>query len=161
MLPSVYIETTVVSYLTAWPSQEPIRASHQQITKRWWEKEREQFRLFVSSLVIEESSRGDANAAEDRLAALQELEILQLGEVEFALARRLVADKAIPESAEADALHIAASATNGIEYLLTWNCTHIANARNRLLIVSVCQAAGVTAPVICTPEELLGEYDEA
>ena len=125
---SVYIETTVVSYLTVWLSRDLIRAAHQQITQEWWQHRRNDFEIFVSEFVILESSAGDAEAAEKRLAALAGITLLDVNlEVEN-LAKKLVTEKAVPEKSVTDALHIAVAAVHGVDYLLSWNGKHIAKS---------------------------------
>lgn len=152
----VYIETTVVSYLTARPSRDLIIAAHQQITQEWWDNRRGSFDLYVSQFVIRESGAGDAAMAQKRLEALEEISLLSISQEALALARALIEKGPIPEKAETDALHIAVAAANGMDYLLTWNCKHIANAEMQIGIGKLCRAAGFEPPVICTPEELLG-----
>jgi predicted nucleic acid-binding protein len=157
---SVYIETTVVSYLTAWLSRDLIRAAHQQITQEWWQNRRNDFELFVSAFVINEASAGDADAAEKRLEALAEIPLLDVNPEVEKLAQKLIADKVLPSKAVTDALHIAVAAVHGINYLLSWNCKHIANAEMQSAIEKVCAEQGHKCPNICTPEELLGgKYD--
>jgi len=154
---SVYIETTVVSYLTAWLSRDLIRAAHQQITQEWWQQRREDFEIYVSEFVISEAS---ADAAEKRLAALENIALLDVNSGVENLAKKLIADKALPPKAVTDALHIAVAAIHGIDYLLSWNCKHIANAEMQGAIEKVCEEQGCKCPKICTPEELLGgKYD--
>ncbi|MFV0387270.1 MAG: type II toxin-antitoxin system VapC family toxin [Pyrinomonadaceae bacterium] len=153
---TVYIETTVISYLTAWLSRDLIRAAHQQITQEWWHNRRNDFEIFVSEFVIIESSAGDLEAAEERLAALEGIALLDVNlEVEN-LAKSLVSEKAVPEKSVTDALHIAVAAVHGVDYLLSWNCKHIANAEMQNAIKNVCEKHGCKFPRICTPEELLG-----
>lgn len=153
MKPRVYIETTVPSYLTAWPSRDLLRAAHQQITREWWDR-RAAFDLFISPLVLVECQAGDPTAAAERLVVLTGLPLLeQTGEV-TALAEALVSGVPIPPRAEADAIHIATATIHGMRYLLTWNCNHIANATLRPRIEAVCRAAGCEPPLICTPQEL-------
>jgi hypothetical protein len=154
MRPRVYVETTVISYLTGWPSRDLVRAAHQQVTREWWNNRRGGFDLFVSQAVLEEASGGDPDAARERLVAIAGLPILDLSEDVTALARRLVDHVRLPERAQVDALHIAYAAVHGIEFLLTWNCRHIANAVLRPRIEEVCRDSGYEPPVICTPEEL-------
>ncbi len=153
MKPRVYLETTIPSYLTAWPSRDLVRAAQQQITKEWWEK-RHDYELFVSQLVIRECQAGDPVAAAARLAALLDLPLLEQDEDIEALARALLFHVPLPERATADALHIATAAVHGIDYLLTWNCTHIANVTLRGRIEWICRDAGFEPPAICTPQEL-------
>lgn len=155
MKPKVYIETTVVSYLTAWPSRDLIRAAHQQVTREWWHGRRERFEVFVSQVVEREARAGDPTAASERLQAMEGIPSLALSEQAVVLAQDLVRLVPLPPRASADALHIALAAFNGAQYLLTWNCTHIANAMLRPKIDSICRAHGCEPPIICTPYELL------
>lgn len=160
MKQTVYIETTVPSYLTAWPSRDVVRVGEQQVTRDWWDR-RSAYELRVSSLVILECKAGDAEAAARRLAALDGIPVLsQTSEAEV-LAATLLREVPLPARAAADALHIAVAAVNGIAYLVTWNCTHIANATLRPQIEEVCRRSGYEPPVICTPKELLGEEGES
>jgi hypothetical protein len=152
----VYLETTIPSYLTAWPSRDLIRAAHQQITREWWAG-RGAFELYSSRLVVQECQAGDPQAAVDRLAALAGIPLLEQTPEAATLAEALIRGAPLPERAAADALHIAIAAVHGVDYLLTWNCTHIANVTLRPQIESVCRAAGYEPPLICTPEELLPE----
>lgn len=156
MKPTVYVETTVPSYLTAWPSRDLVRAAHQQITREWW-SHRDEFDLYLSRLVVQECEAGDAQAALDRLAAMKGIPLLAQGPEVSALAESLMRDVPLPEKAAADSLHIATAAVHRMKYLLTWNCTHIANVVLRPKIEAVCRAAGFEPPLICTPEELSWE----
>lgn len=154
--PKVYIETSVVSYLTARPSRDLVVMAHQQLTTEWWEK-RDEYDLYISELVIEEAESGNQDAAKRRLDALHNIPyLLKAVDTVEQLARRLVKEKAVPEKAEGDAVHIAYSAVYGLDYLLTWNCKHIANAHLRRAIMTTAKDMGYEMPIICTPEELLG-----
>jgi hypothetical protein len=151
----VYVETSVVSYLTSRLSRDLIVAGHQQITQEWWANHRDKFELFVSQTVLEEAAVGDQEAAQQRLSAIENLPLLEITEEALALAKDLVYLGPLPEKAEVDALHIAIAVTNRVDYLLTWNCKHLANAALRSRIERVCRAQGYDPIVICTPEELL------
>jgi hypothetical protein len=155
MIQRVYIETTFVSYLKARPSRDVVIAGHQQITQEWWDACRGYYELCASQLVLQEAGAGDPQAAEERIAVLAPMTLLETKEEALALAKELVQAGALPAKAAEDALHIAIAATNGIPYLLTWNCRHMANAAMRPLIESVCASKGYKVPVICTPEELM------
>ena len=156
MKPKVYIETTVVSYLTGWPSRDLIVAAHQQITREWWQA-RTRFDLYVSQIVIREAGGGDPEPAALRLKAVEGIQVLELSPEARSLAKQLITEGPLPEKAELDALHIGIAVVNGMDYLLTWNCTHIANAAMRHMIEAVCRSMGYEPPVICTPEELMEE----
>jgi len=153
----VYIETTVISYLAARASRDVIIKAHQEVTHAWWLKRRKDFEPMVSDVVIEELGRGDKTAAARRLAYARNLDVVLSGESAIFLARLLLKKRAVPVVAEVDALHIGVAAVNGADFLLTWNCRHIANAEMRAKIGAVCREAGYEPPVICTPEELMGD----
>jgi hypothetical protein len=155
MADRVYVETTFVSYLTARPSRDVVYAGHQQITHEWWDTRRTKFELCVSQLVIDEAGAGDPKAAQERLEVLKGMTLLETTPEALALAKELIRAGALPTKAADDALHIAIATTNGVHFLLTWNCRHLANATMRSSIDAVCAAKGLEAPIICTPEELL------
>ena len=137
MKPKTYLETTVVSYLAASPSRDIVIAGHQEITREWWER-RDRFELFVSEAVVDEARRGDAVVAARRQALLSGIPVLDLGAEVHDLADRLLRIRAVPAKALVDAVHIAVAAVNRIDYLLTWNCRHIANAAIRGKIEQAC-----------------------
>ena len=152
----VYLETSFIGYLTSRLSRDLIVAGHQQITQQWWETRRSDFELYISRIVIDESSAGDELAAEERLAILRELPVLRLTPEAVALAKTLVARGAFSEKAKEDALHVAIATVSGIDFLLTWNCRHIANAEIARVAATACEAEGYQMSRICTPEELMG-----
>ena len=154
--PTVYIETSIVSYLTARPSRELLVAAHQQLTVVWWDEQRARYALFTSQVVLAEARAGDPEAAQRRLAVLERPPLLDVTDAAIALATMLVTGRALPAQAAQDALHLAIACVHGMQYLLTWNCTHLANARLRSRIEQVCREAGYSPPIICTPEELEG-----
>ena len=145
-----------MSYLTALPSRDLVLAAHQQITRDWWST-RDTFEMFVSQFVLDEASAGDATAADRRVAVLCDLVLLDLTPDATLLAAELVRGGGVPQKAKIDALHIAVAAVHGMDYLVTWNCTHIANATMRGRIEAICRRAGFDPPVICTPLELVKE----
>ena len=153
----VYIETSIVSYLTSRPSRDVRVAAWQQITWQWWEQEKERYNLYTSELVIAEASAGDKEAAKSRLNCLRNIPELTVDKEIIQLASRFIENEVLPQNAQADALHIAIAAGHGMDFLLTWNCRHIDNAEIKPGIRSVCVVAGYTCPEICTPMELLSE----
>ena len=155
MKAKVYVETSVISYLTSRPSRDVVTAGHQQITRDWWQTQRETFDVVASQLVVQEASAGDPTAAQQRLEVLAAMELLAVTEEALTLAQALVETGPMPPQAAEDALHIAIAVTSGVEYLLTWNCTHLANATMRREIERICRARGYEPVIICTPEELL------
>ena len=154
MKPTVYVETSVIGYLTSWPSGDLIVAARQKITRDWWRDAPAKYELIVSERVLSEASAGDPQAVQDRLAVLQGLPILTVAKKAEDLAAALMAQGAVPIGEPEDALHIALTVVNGIEYLVTWNFKHIANPAMRLKIDNVCRAAGYVPATICTPEAL-------
>ena len=145
--PKVYIETSVISYLVSWRNPDLVMAANQETTKEWWEN-REQYDLYISAFVIKEVSSGDEQAAIKRISVLEGIpEIAITREVEL-FASMLIEKIPLPKRAAIDALHIA------MDYLLTWNCKHIANATLRPLIERISREAGYEPPIICTPQEL-------
>ena len=154
MKPRVYVETSVVSYLTARPARDIVVAGRQQSTRDWWAAASRRFELVASELVREEAGVGDPEAANARLAALAPLGVLGTSGEALELAQRLVAAGAVPRSAAQDAAHVAIAAVHGVEFLATWNFRHIANATARRRIEAVCRESGIEPPVLCTPEEL-------
>ena len=153
----LYLETTIPSYLTSRSSRDLIIAGHQQVTRERWERRRDTFQLYLSQLVIDEVSAGDPDAAREPLKALRDLPLLDITPEVTELASGILDSGKIPRKAATDAAHIAIAAVHGMDFLVTWNCVHIANATNARALASICREHGCDCPVICTPEELMGE----
>ncbi len=156
MLPKVYIETTIVSYLTGRPSREVVARGHQQVTRDWWERDRSDFELYTSEVVIAEAERGDPEAARARLAVLEPLRRLSATSESEAMVPILLRETGLPADALLDMSHISVATVHGMQYLLTWNCRHIANARIVRIVERICRNLGFEPPVLCTPDELKG-----
>lgn len=158
MRPRVYVETSVISYLVARRNQRDLLvASNQELTQEWWETRRERFELCVSAVVLAEASRGDATFAAARTAVSRELTLVETSQAAMDLASALIERAALPQNAYEDALHIAVAATTGMDYLLTWNCKHIANAVMIPRVNSVIRSFGFEPPLIYTPQQLMEE----
>lgn len=155
MRPKVYIETSIVSYLAAKPSGDVRVTANRDATIEWWKVRGPAFELFISEFVLVESALGDSAAAKRRLEAIEGIPKLEATEAVRVLGQTLVSEGAVPAKSEIDAYHIAIAAVHGMEYLLTWNCTHIANAVMRATIESVCRRSGYEPSIICTPQELM------
>jgi hypothetical protein len=155
MKPKVYLETTIISYLTSRPSRDIITAAHQQSTQEWWEIRRNKFDVYVSQIVIQEAGEGDDDAITRRLDVIENIAQIEIQPEAVSLAQALITDGLIPEKAAADALYIAIATVQGMDYLLTWNLKHIANAAMRNAIADACRQRGYEPPIICTPEELM------
>lgn len=153
---TVYIETSIVSYLTARPTNDLLAAAWQKMTCDWWDSQRDRFLLYTSSVVTEEAGRGNPDAASRRLTALDDIPLLALTEEAVVLSKALIQEGALPSKALDDSLHIALTVVHRVDYLLTWNCRHIANAEMKPVVRKVCTAHGYSCPEICTPQELMG-----
>ena len=157
MTESVYIESSVVSYLVARPSRDVVVTARQAITETWWRERSAKFELYISALVLHEIGRGDSDAAEKRLEAVENIPLVATSNEARSLAEGLIAQGAVPANSEEDALHIGLAAGAGTDYLLTWNFKHINNAHTKALISSVVETHGFICPILCSPEELGAE----
>ena len=153
--PSVYLETSVVSYLTARPAADLNTAAHQQITVEWWDTKRKYFDIYISRVVMKEAVAGDAEVAARRVKILKPLRMLPFNRNVMLLAQDFGKTGCVPAKAADDAIHIALAAVHGVHFLLTWNCTHINNVATIDEIRKVCENHGCACPVICTPDELI------
>lgn len=156
----VYIETTIPSYLAAWPARDIRQAARQQVTHEWWQQRRQSFELCTSMVVLNEAAEGDADAAARRAEFLLDIPLLHVTREADELAEAILRSGLLPPKAARDALHIGVSAVHGVDILLTWNCRHIANAAIMRELSDVIEAHGVQMPVLCTPLELLEELSE-
>jgi hypothetical protein len=151
----VYLETTIVSYLVGWLNQHDLYvAAQQEYTREWWTNQRQAYQLFASAVVVKEARDGNAELAAARLAFLKETTLLEVTEAADQLKSELLRHAALPRKAELDALHIAVAAVHGVDYLLSWNCKHIANAVTLPKVYAICRSAGYEPPFVCTPFEL-------
>jgi hypothetical protein len=155
MKKSIYVETTIFSYLTGKPSANLINAARQQITNLWWETRRKDFRLFVALPVIVEASNGDHDAAAKRLTVIRKIPLVGLTPQASDLADFLIKETPFPDNAAVDALHIAIACVNQFDFILTWNFKHIANAEIRSKLEVLTESRGYRLPIICTPEEFV------
>lgn len=156
MPPSVYIETSVISYHTSRLSRDIVTAARQTITQEWWDESSGQYEIFISALVVEEAKAGDSAAARKRLEVIEGLPFLEINESAEQIAQRLIDEELVPKTSAEDALHIALATVHGMDFLLTWNFRHINNAEMKARIRVAIEAAGYECPVICSPEELGG-----
>lgn len=157
---TVYIETSIISYLTARPSRDVVTLARQELTRAWWVTDRHRFDLYTADVVIGEASEGHDEAVRKRLATLNEIPALETTAEAEDLADYLLRKGPLPNKAAVDALHIAVATIHEIDYLLTWNLTHIANAALRKPIEALCRLKDYEAPIMCTPEELMEDNDE-
>ena len=160
-MPTLYVETSIVSYLRSRPSGQIVAAARQLLTQRWWAAERSNYELVTSQYVLDEAADGDPALAQRRLELLAGVPLLSIDEAILDVADEILRKAILPPSASVDALHIAMVAHHHVDYLLTWNCTHIANARILPKVFHVLDQAGLARPIICTPEELLSDDTES
>lgn len=153
---TVYLETTIPSYLVAKPSRDVVVAGHQQITHDWWETRRNDFSLYVSEFVMDEIARGNPAMAARRFGVLAGVPVLEANDEIPKIAGALVMSGAIPRVAYVDATHLAVATIYGCDFLLTWNCRHLAAAQSRRIAERVLLSRGYVPPVVCTPVELMG-----
>jgi predicted nucleic acid-binding protein len=157
--PRLYLETTIPSLLTARPSRDLGKARLQGITARWWNSWRTQFEVYTSRVVREEVAVGDCEAVQRRLHFLKRIRTLERTSNSVALAAELLKRSGLPPTAKKDAEHIAIAAVHRMEFLLSWNCAHLANAQTTPRIATICRSEGYSPPILCTPEQLLTRYE--
>lgn len=152
---TVYIETTVISYLTSRPSRDLIIAAHQQITQDWWNNIRPKLKCVISPFVIQEISKGNIKASKKRLGAVEDFAVLALNNEIKELSNKYFEAIKLTNKSRIDAFHLAFSVWYKVDFLLTWNCTHIAGGRSRKILESINHKLDIPTPIICTPEELM------
>jgi hypothetical protein len=150
----IYVETSIFSYLAARPSRDLVVSAWQEVTREFWDQHREAYDLVTSQLVVEECSEGNSDAVERRLELLRGMPELAVDDAAKVVAAALLSKGGVPRKAEFDALHIAAAAVGGADYLLTWNCRHLNNPVTKPRVRTICEQCGHTCPEICTPFEL-------
>lgn len=155
----VYLETTIISYLAARESNDAIIRGRQAATRLWWHEQRHNYRLVVSEVVVQEAMAGDHEVAQRRLNLIKSVRSLPLSPDAATLANRIVEDRIIPAKNIEDALHVALCAVNNVDYLLTWNCRHLANASHFMSLMETVAKHGYQCPMICTPEALTENED--
>jgi len=153
--PTVYLETTIPSYLASRPAQDLVLAGEQLLTHEWWEKRRADFVLLVSGYVLDEAQRGDVEAAQRRLDFIGSLKELEITQASIELTQTIIASPVFPVNADVDAAHIAICCVHEVDFMLTWNCRHIANAQLLRSLSKVIEDNGYRLPTICTPIELM------
>ena len=154
MKSSVYVESSVISYLTARPSRDVVKSARQALTTEWWQSSQAEFDVFISVLVRKEVAAGDPVAAAQQLAIVKDIVVLGTSFEAEHIADALIMEKALPENSKEDALHIGIAASHGMDYVLTWNFKHIINARKKSHVIQIVQNLGFSCPVLCSPEEL-------
>lgn len=153
--PKVYVEPTVVSYLVARPSSNPVLAARQKASQQLWDDYMDEFEFVISPIVRDEIQRGDIIAAQQRLEMVSSLTVLEILPEVDALVQKLLDTGAIPGNSEPDAQHVAVATVHGVEYLVSWNHKHIVNEHKREHINQVCREAGFQPTTICTPTQLM------
>ena len=159
MKPKLYVETSIISYLTSRPSRDVVINANQQIAQEWWEN-RQNFDLFISQIVVDEVSKGDAQMAKQRMDLIQDIPFIDFNDEAKNLAKEILRQNILPPKAALDVFHIATTAVHEIDFLLTLNCKHIANAFIFRRIEKVCTEFGYEPPIVCTPQEILEKENE-
>lgn len=155
MTETIYIETSILGYLTARPSRNLVLVANAEVTREWWDTRRSAFELYTSQAVLKEVAKGDAEMASRRLELLRDFPLLDLNQSVLDLAEQFLGRSNLPAKADVDAVHIAAATIHGMDYLLTWNCKHIANAQIQGKLAEISLDFGYELPILCTPYELL------
>ncbi|MEG4997127.1 type II toxin-antitoxin system VapC family toxin [Microcoleus sp. B4-D4] len=156
MSETLYIETSILGYLTARSTKNLILAANIEVTKDWWEYRRSAFTMYISQAVLNEVAQGDTEIAVQRMELLRGVPLLELNQAVRELASQFLTRSNLPPKADIDAIHIAAATVHGLDYLLTWNCKHIANAQIQGKLAEISFDFGYQLPILCTPYELLG-----
>ncbi len=160
MSETLYLETSVIGYLTARPSQNLIVAANMAVTREWWDTRRSNFEIYVSEVVFNEIARGDPEIAQNRIEIIKDFPILFANETVTNLAEQFLQKTNLPPKASDDTLHIALATVYGLDYLLTWNCRHIANPNIQKKLSEISTNFGYELPILCTPYQLRGKnYD--
>ena len=155
MSETVYIETSILGHLTARPTDNLILAANIKITQDWWDEYHNSLVLYTSELVEDEAARGDPTISAQRLALLQTLTFLDLTEEATDLAQEFLRQSNLPTKAANDAFHMAIATVYGLNYLLTWNCKHMANSQIQRKLSEISRHLGYKLPFICTPYEFI------
>lgn len=151
MNPLVYIETTIPSY---YHGDRVEIAAQIMRTREWWDREREEYECYTSAVVLDELATGDYPSQDDCLCLVKNLPLLEVTEESLALAEVYQSQKLMPKAPVRDALHLAIAVRYEIDFLLTWNCLHIANA-NKVRHLEVLNARlGLKVPKLVTPDLL-------
>jgi hypothetical protein len=152
---TVYIETTIVSYLVADKNADAAATMRQEFTRLWWEHRRPWFACFISEEVIDEAGAGDPEQVRRRLEALRGMERLPINDAVGELAAAFLETGAMPRKAARDAVHLAVAACSGIDFLMTWNYRHLANAQILRRLSLEAEKAGWHLPYVCSPQQLM------
>ena len=155
--PSLYLETTIPSYLLAEPSRDIVAAARQDITRRWWQHSEKQFNVVISDVVLKEAAKGDRKASKKRLAFLEQFPVLEATSEIPPITEFYLKEKIVPFGSAEDAAHLAFACVHKVEFICTWNFKHLANAFALKRLRTLNDLHGLYTPTVCTPEELLGE----
>lgn len=156
---SVYIKTSVVSYLVARPLAHSVAHQWHVWTKDWWRLRRPYFECVISEEVLREAAAGDSKASRQRLEALSTLTVLRRTRAVDKLVEAFLSNGALPAKAKADAVHLAVATSHRVDYLLTWNCKHLANAEILLRLRPLAEQRGCRMLEVCRPPQLMGEIE--
>ena len=156
----IYIESTIPSYVVARPARDILQAARQQITRDWWDLKRVEHELLISQVVLDEIAFGETAMVRLRMDLVQDIPLLEFTDEVLEFAHKVLDSGLLPRESDRDAAHIALATVHEMDLLLSWNCRHIANAAIQTRLRRLAEVAGLNLPVICTPEELIGESYE-
>jgi predicted nucleic acid-binding protein len=155
MKPTVYVETSVISYLVSRPGRDLVVAAHQEVTRQWWDAAGDRFDLLISPMVQDEMTQGDSEAVRLRLAATDGLRVLPVSDEVLARVQDLRSNLGLPDKCLADIYHIAYCIAYEVDFLVTWNCAHIANPRVLRRLRDLSRDMAFFLPTIVTPDALV------
>ncbi|MBI2505568.1 MAG: type II toxin-antitoxin system VapC family toxin [Candidatus Latescibacteria bacterium] len=159
--PALYLETSIASYLASRPSPNLITRAKQDLTWQWWSGSQSAFDIYISEIVLQEAGTGDPERAARRLELLEGFSLLPITTQVLELGERYLKHLGLADNARVDLLHLACAVVHDLDYLMTWNLTHLANAIVRRRLQNLNTQWGLPIPVVATPEELLISPQEA
>jgi predicted nucleic acid-binding protein len=160
MNPRVYIETTIPSFYHEFRT-EPEMLARRAWTREWWDERRSDFDLVTSEAVIDELAKGDFPQKNDALALIEKVPLVDIDEASADIVEAYIKHHVMPADPAGDALHLALASEHRCDFLLTWNCKHLANANKFAHIRRINGILGLFVPLLVTPLELLGETESS
>ncbi len=156
--PRVYVETTIPSFYCEVRS-DPEAVARKNWTQHWWDFKRAAYDLVTSVAVLDELAYGDYAAKEQALSLIGNLPLVTIETPVLEIVETYIRRSVMPADPVGDALHLALASYHKCDFLLTWNCRHLANANKFRHIQRVNSILGLYVPDIVTPLQLLGEEE--
>ena len=157
--PWVYVETTIPSFYHE-ERTAPGIVARREWTRQWWDVAPDRYELFTSPAVLDELAGDIPERSAKRLALIHDLPLLPVESSIAEIVEAYIRHKLMPADPGGDALHLALASYHKCDFLLTWNCQHLANANKFKHIRRLNAMLGLFVPAVVTPLELLGGSDE-